>query len=43
VVHADKIVVIDRGRLVEQGTHEALLSADGLYANLWDVQTGSVG
>ncbi|MFK7886231.1 MAG: ABC transporter ATP-binding protein [Gammaproteobacteria bacterium] len=41
VVHADNIVVIDRGRLVEQGTHEQLLAHNGLYASLWQVQTGS--
>ena len=40
VRHAHRIVVIDRGRIVEQGAHEALLAADGLYAALWRVQTG---
>jgi ABC-type multidrug transport system fused ATPase/permease subunit len=39
VRHADKIVVIDRGRLVEQGTHEELLAHDGLYRQLHDAQT----
>src|SRR5262249_57403416 len=32
---ADHIVVLDGGRLVEQGTHEALLLRGGLYARLW--------
>ena len=36
--HADKIVVIDRGRVVEQGTHEELLARDGLYRQLHDAQ-----
>ncbi|MEO1575656.1 MAG: ABC transporter ATP-binding protein, partial [Pseudomonadota bacterium] len=42
VVHADQIVVIERGRLVERGTHAELLALDGLYANLWRVQTGDI-
>lgn len=32
---ADQILVFDRGRLVEQGQHQALLEQDGLYARLW--------
>jgi ABC-type multidrug transport system fused ATPase/permease subunit len=35
VVPADVIAVMDRGRLVELGTHDALLERDGLYAALW--------
>jgi len=37
---ADLIVVLDGGRVVEQGTHDALVAARGLYARLWSVQTG---
>jgi ATP-binding cassette subfamily B protein IrtA len=32
---ADNIVVVDNGRIVEQGTHDALLSQDGLYQRMW--------
>jgi ATP-binding cassette, subfamily B, bacterial len=39
VRHADKIVVVDRGRVVEQGTHEELLAREGLYRQLHDAQT----
>jgi ATP-binding cassette subfamily B protein len=35
---ADQIMVIDEGRLVESGTHEALLAAGGLYADLYETQ-----
>jgi ATP-binding cassette subfamily B protein/subfamily B ATP-binding cassette protein MsbA len=35
---ADKIVVMDRGRVVEEGTHEALLARNGLYAGLCRLQ-----
>jgi ATP-binding cassette subfamily B protein len=39
---ADKIVVLENGRIVERGTHEQLLDSDGLYANLWGVQAGEI-
>ncbi len=35
VIHADNILVLDSGRIVESGRHEALLVAGGLYAGLW--------
>jgi ATP-binding cassette, subfamily B, bacterial len=38
IVNADQIVVMDRGRIVESGRHDALLARDGLYAQLWNLQ-----
>jgi ATP-binding cassette subfamily B protein len=38
IVHADNILVLDRGRLVEQGTHPELMARGGLYASLWNRQ-----
>jgi ATP-binding cassette subfamily B protein len=35
VVHADNIIVLDHGQIVEQGTHPELLAKGGLYASLW--------
>ena len=38
IVAADNILVLEAGRLVEQGTHAQLLAKDGLYASLWNRQ-----
>ncbi len=39
---ADKIVVLEDGRVVERGSHDELLGEDGLYAHLWGVQAGEI-
>jgi ABC-type transport system involved in Fe-S cluster assembly fused permease/ATPase subunit len=38
VVHADEIIVLDKGVIVERGTHEELLARGGLYAGMWNRQ-----
>ena len=38
IVNADQIIVLDKGRIVEQGTHRQLLSHDELYAQMWALQ-----
>jgi ATP-binding cassette, subfamily B, heavy metal transporter len=38
IVHADNIIVLDKGELVEQGTHAELIAKNGLYASLWNRQ-----
>jgi ATP-binding cassette subfamily B multidrug efflux pump len=36
----DRLVVLDKGVIVESGTHAELIARDGLYARLWKRQTG---
>ncbi len=40
IARLDRLIVIDGGRIVEQGTHRQLLERDGLYARLWAHQSG---
>jgi len=40
LAHMDRIVVLDAGRIVEQGTHNELLAQSGLYAKFWNRQSG---
>jgi ATP-binding cassette subfamily B multidrug efflux pump len=40
IAEMDRILVMDGGRIVEEGTHEVLLSKGGLYSDLWNRQSG---
>ena len=43
IVHADRIFVIDNGRIIERGKHAELISADGMYSRMWDKQQQARG
>ena len=40
IAEMDRLIVLDQGRIVEQGTHDELVAAGGLYAELWARQSG---
>ncbi len=40
IMAMDRLIVMDQGQIVEQGTHQALLEMNGLYARLWEHQSG---
>ena len=40
VQRMDRIIVLDKGKIVEEGTHKELLALNGSYADLWNHQTG---
>jgi ATP-binding cassette subfamily B protein len=42
IIHAQQILVMDAGRVIERGTHESLLSLQGRYAEMWRVQQSQI-
>jgi len=36
----DRLIVLDQGKVVEQGSHQDLIKHNGIYAQLWEHQTG---
>ena len=40
IAQMDRLIVMDQGRIAEQGTHEELVALNGIYAHLWQRQTG---
>ena len=42
VVNADKIIVLDKGRKVEEGKHKELVEGNGLYAHMWKEYNNSL-
>ena len=42
LMHADAILVLDRGRVAETGTHDELLARGGIYRRIYDLQTSGI-
>ena len=42
LMNADHIIVLDKGKIREQGTHEELLAQNGLYRRIYDLQTAGI-
>ena len=40
IAQMDRLIVLDQGHIVEQGTHDELVAKNGIYAQLWQRQTG---
>jgi ABC-type multidrug transport system fused ATPase/permease subunit len=40
IQHMDRIIVLENGTVIEEGTHKQLLERKGLYAQLWNRQSG---
>ena len=43
LMHADQIIVMEKGRIRESGTHEELLALKGIYSRIYDLQTEGAG
>ena len=40
IVHCDAIIVMEKGSVVETGTHQDLIKSNGVYAKMWQAQNG---
>lgn len=43
IMHADRIIVMEKGRVMEKGTHEELLASGGIYRRIYDLQMNAAG
>lgn len=43
LMHADRVIVLEEGRVIQEGTHEELVGREGLYRRLWEIQTAIDG
>jgi len=42
LLHMDRILVFDKGKIIQDGTHQELLAQNGLYKILWNAQVGGL-
>ncbi len=40
IAHMDRLIIMDRGQIIEDGSHKDLVKQDGIYAKLWNMQSG---
>ena len=43
IMHSEEIIILDKGRIIDRGTHQQLLKTSEFYSKLWSIQSGENG